>query len=231
MAPRGSSRAPGWVRRWLARCERTAPFGRPVLPLVKKATWASRSLRPDASAGPSWRPSARAPRPSRVNLGGDDAGAGRSVSVTTRSGRQVSKMAPDSSAPSRPFTGMKTAPILARAANSGTASSVVADHRATRDRRPIPSVARALASWSARASRAPNVRERSPRAAAVRSGTALAALLKTSPMRRSLPAITRPFHCSCPTRTVILEWRRRQGDGVRPVPPLAPRRRGARCPH
>ncbi len=43
-APRGSSCEPGWERSTLVRCDSTAAFGRPVLPLVKKATCGSISV-------------------------------------------------------------------------------------------------------------------------------------------------------------------------------------------
>ncbi len=48
----GSSRKTPWKpRSQLARCDRTTPFGRPVLPLVKKMTWGSVSTRRGSTIG------------------------------------------------------------------------------------------------------------------------------------------------------------------------------------
>ena len=62
-AARRARRADGYVRSQFVRCDSTTPFGRPVLPLVKKMTCGSRSSRPATAGGVA------APRSTRSRCG------------------------------------------------------------------------------------------------------------------------------------------------------------------
>ncbi len=129
--------APTYVRSQLARCDSTTPFGRPVLPLVKKMTCGSRSSSSAASGG----------RAAPVGISGENGTSTRAASsapslAVRRAAQQqpgvgrIRRRATTSSSDARAFSGANTAPILASAANTGTASSDVSPHHSTRSPRP-----------------------------------------------------------------------------------------------
>ena len=174
--------APTYVRNQLVRCDNTTPFGRPVLPLVKKMTCGSRSSRSDAS-GPSATP---------VGISGENGTSTRVASSAPAStcdsphrssrGRAYSATGAISSTDARAFSGANTAPIFASAANTGTASIEVSPHHSTRSPRPTQSPRRPFAMRLARRSSSPNVRASSSSVTAIASGATRAALASISAM-------------------------------------------------
>ncbi len=161
----GSSRKTPWKpRSQLARWDRTTPFGRPVLPLVKKITWGSVSRRPGSSIGALGSSRRRASSTTRSGSSaysrpaasrpasptGSNAQAGmpassasfpatpaRAESTIRSEGRASRATSAASSAPTRAFNGAKTAPSRASATKSGRTSIDVSAQPTTRSPWPI----------------------------------------------------------------------------------------------
>src|SRR5262245_48226670 len=108
-----------------------------------------------------------------------------SLSTTRSDGRANPAISVASSTPRIAFAGANTAPSLASAANTGTASSDVLLQSTTRSPYCTPRSASTCACAFAAALSSANVSERSPIAAATRVGTARAPARKMSPIRRS----------------------------------------------
>ena len=134
------------MRRTFTRCEITAPFGRPVLPLVKNTTCVSVSR----SRG-SWTSASSSPLPNPANSAKGTPiraataapSAARSASATIAVGLAAAIITSASSGASSGLIGANTAPSFASAANSGSTSSVVSFHATTRSVCPTPSAASA----------------------------------------------------------------------------------------
>ena len=131
--------------------------------------------------------------------------AARSPSVSRTAGSATSSTWAASSFVSSGLMGQNTAPMAAHPTTTGTTSSVVAAHTTTRSPLPTPRAwRRAPTAWP-RSWISRKVRERSPSAAAIRSGTATAACSKMSPTSSStFPSSDRrpdplgPVACSSP---------------------------------
>ena len=117
------------------RFEITAPFGRPVLPLVKNTTCASVSRSRDSLTSAS---SSSAPNPASSTNGTPIRAAtaaplaARSASAAIAFGFAAAIITSASSSASNGLIGANTAPSFASATNSGSTSSVVSFHATTR---------------------------------------------------------------------------------------------------
>ena len=124
LAPRGSNCAPGCVRSTLTRWESTAPFGRPVLPDVKKMTCGSSSPIASSARGrgrpvePAEAISPHVAIPRRNGARSDTS------AWITAAGRAVAMIGASSSSPSAGLSGTNTPPNFATAANSTTVVEV-----------------------------------------------------------------------------------------------------------
>ena len=144
--PEWSLRFPWNERSQLARFESTTPFGRPVLPLVKKTTWVDASLRPSGLPASTASSRSAAANSSAWGTGSGSRpskSAACDSSAISRCGFAYSSTSTASSAPRRALTGMNAAPRRARALKIGIASSDVSPHHATRSPTPMPSPASA----------------------------------------------------------------------------------------
>src|SRR5438552_6206423 len=196
-APPGVEVAPTYVRNQLARWDNTTPFGRPVLPLVKKMTCGSRSSTSDAS-GTSVTPVGTSGENGRSTRAASSAPASTCDAPHNSSrGRAYSATEAVSSTEARAFSGANTAPIFASAANTGTASMEVSPHHNTRSPRPTRIPRSPFAIRFARWSISPNVKASSSSVTATAFGATRAALASISEMC-STPqyrAVETPFAC------------------------------------